>query len=63
MNEKTLTVLPGDRDQHEKEVANELLHALLIQKDVKAAKKVVEKLAPRGELELVSTKKLKQEQE
>jgi hypothetical protein len=61
MKEIKMTVVPGDNEAFIKEKSNELLHALLVKKDRKAADQIIKNLNPCGDLGLVTSKQLKKE--
>lgn len=56
MKDKKLTVASGSKSEEEfiREKSDELLYALLVNKDRKEAENIIKNLAHRGELGLVS---------
>lgn len=48
MTDKKLSVIEGDREALEKQKAEDILKALLVDKDRDAAFEIAEELAPRG---------------
>lgn len=48
MTDKKLSVIDGNREALEKEKADEIVKALLVDKDRDAALEIAEKLKPRG---------------
>ena len=58
-NTETLKVIHGGREELEVQKANEILKALLVDKDRDTAFQIAESLAPRGELALTANKQRK----
>ena len=58
-NKETLKVIHGGREELEVQKANEILKALLVDKDRDTAFQIAESLAPRGELALTANKQRK----
>lgn len=56
-NETKLTVIHGGREELEAQKANDILKALLVDKDREMAFQIADSLAPRGELALTANKK------
>ena len=59
MTDKKLSVVEGNREALEKKKAEEILKALLVDKNRDAAFEIAEELAPRGELSIAEVKQRK----